>query len=180
MWEAGKQPELLQEAKRCDKQMVTGFSPLTSEQLERTFNLLMLEGRIRSAVRLVTERRSGGVLDPEAVAHGKNDPFGMSVYDVLQEKHPAQRTVDPSAFLNCEVLPPLEQVDITAAHIETVARRLFGSAGPSGTSSGQWRNFLLHYGTASARLREAIAASTRRHLLLLFLFIYFYKNKNKI
>ena len=163
MWEAGKLPELLQEAKRCDKQVVAGLSPLTSEQLERTFTRLMMEGRIRSAVRLVTDRGGGGVLDPEDEAHGRNGPLGMSIYDVLQEKHPAQRTVDPSAFLDCEVLPPLEQVDITAAHIETVARRLFGSAGPSGTSSEQWRNVLLRYGTASARLREAIAASTRRH-----------------
>ena len=43
MWEAGKLPELLQEAKRCDKQIVAGLSPLTSEQLERTFTRLMLE-----------------------------------------------------------------------------------------------------------------------------------------
>ena len=114
-------------------------------------------------MRLVTDRGGGGVLDPKDEAHGNNGPLGMSVYNVLQEKHPAQRTVDPSAFFSCEVLPPLEQVDITAAHIETVARRLFGSVGPSGTSSEQWRNFLLSYGTASARLREAIAASTRRH-----------------
>ena len=90
------------------------------------------------------------VLDPKAEAHGKNGPLGMSVYDVLQEKHPAERTVDPSAFLNCEVLPPLKQVAITAAHIETLARCLFGSAGPSGTSSEQLRNILLHYGTESA------------------------------
>ena len=163
MWEAGKLPELLQEAKRCDKQVVASWSPLTSEQLERTFNRLMMEGRIRSAVRLVTDRGGRGVLDPEDEAHGRNGPLGMSLYDVLQEKHLVQRIVEPSAFLDCGVLPPLEQVDITTAHIETVARHLFGSAGPSGTCSEQWRNFPLRCGTASARLREAIAASTRRH-----------------
>ena len=72
MWEAGKLPELLQEAKWCDKQMVAGLSPLTSEQLERTFNRLMMEGRIRSAVRLTTDHGSGGVLDMEDDAHGRN------------------------------------------------------------------------------------------------------------
>ena len=77
MWEAGKLPELLQEAKRCDKQVVAGLSPLTSEQLERTFIRLMLEGRIRSAVRLVTDRGGGGVLDPEYEAHGRNGPLAF-------------------------------------------------------------------------------------------------------
>ena len=89
--------------------------------------------------------------------------MGKSVYDVLQAKHPTQRSPDPSAFLECESLPPLEHVDITASHIEKVARRLFGSAGPSGTGSEHLRSFLLRYGSASARLREAIAASTRHH-----------------
>ena len=163
LWEAGRLPELLSEAQRCDKQLSQSLSPMTPEQLERTFNRLMLEGRIRSAVRLLTERGAGGTLDPETEAQGKHGPLGKSVLDVLQEKHPPQRVVDPGAFQECETLPLLTEVDITAAHIEIVARRLFGSAGPSGTDSGQWRTFLLRFGTASNRLREAVASSTRRH-----------------
>ncbi len=163
LWEEGKRLELLQEARRCDKQLAQGGLPMTPEHVERVFNRLMLQGKVRSAVRLLTERDCGGVLDPRAEAHGKKGPLGMTVFEVLKEKHPAQRPADPSAFLECDELPLLESVDITAAHIEAVARRLRGSAGPSGTDSEQWRTFLLRYGTASARLREAIASSTRRH-----------------
>ena len=141
MWEVGKLPELLHEAMQCDKQIASGLSPMISEQLERTFNRLMIKGRIHSAVRLVTDRGGCGVLPPEAEAHGKNGPLGISVYDVFKEKYPVQRTVDPSAFIECEELPPFEHVDITAAHIEVVVRCLFGSAGPSGTSSEQRRAF---------------------------------------
>ena len=37
LWEAGRLPELLNEAQRCDKQLSQSLSPMTPEQLERTF-----------------------------------------------------------------------------------------------------------------------------------------------
>ena len=87
-------------------------------------------------------------------------------YVVLAEKHPArvpQRSADPAAFVQCDTLPPIEHVDITSSHIESIARSLRGSAGPSGTDAEQWRSFLLRFGRATERLREVIAASTRLH-----------------
>ena len=163
MREDGQIRELLREAQRCDRQLLSTLSPMTSEQLERTFNRLILEGRVRSAVRLITERTGGGVLNPADEAHGKQGPLGKTVFDELQEKHPEQQPVNPAAFIDCNELAPIERVDITGVHIERVARKLFGSAGPSGNDSEQWRAFLLRFGRASARLREAVAASTRRH-----------------
>ena len=56
IWEAGRRRELLQEARHCDKQLVSTSGPKTSEQVEHTFNHLMLQGRVHSTVRLLTER----------------------------------------------------------------------------------------------------------------------------
>ena len=163
MWEAGQLKELLQEAQRCDRQLTTSITPMSPEQVERTFARMMMQGRVPSAVRLLTDRLGGGVLDPGAEAQGKDGGLQKTVFDILQEKHPPQKHADPRAFIQCEELPLLEDVDITSSHIEQVARRLFGSAGPSGTDSEQWRSFLLRFGNASSRLREAVAASTRLH-----------------
>ena len=101
MWENGHISELLREAQRCDTQLLTSMCPMSPEQIERTFNRLMLEGRVRSAVRLITDRCGGGVLDPGGEAHGKAGPLGRTVNDVLQEKHPEQQPADPRAFLEC-------------------------------------------------------------------------------
>ena len=61
------------------------------------------------------------------------------------------------------VLPVLVDLDVTASHTEKIARKISGSGGPSRTDADQWCSFLLRYGNASLRLREAVAASTRKH-----------------
>ena len=43
--------------------------PMSPEQVERAFNHLMLESRVRSAVRLITDRWGGGVLDSSGDAY---------------------------------------------------------------------------------------------------------------
>ena len=82
-------------------------------------------------------------------------------FQILQEKHPSQAVPPPEAFLSCDSLPFLEEVDVSASVIERVARKLHGSAGPSGSDSHRWQNWLLRYGAHSASLREAIASLTR-------------------
>ena len=115
-------------------------------------------------MRLLTERVGSTVLDPEAEVVGTHAPR-KSCFEVFCDKHPLQKAPDPETFIDCPVgeLPLLEHVQITSSHIETIARRLHGSAGQSGTDADQWRSFLLRYGKASERLREAVAALTRLH-----------------
>ena len=74
-------------------------------------------------------------------------------------KHPMPGTVDPIAFIDCNTLPPLIDIDVTPSHVEKVAHCI---SGPGDTDSLQWQHFLLRYGTHSARLRDGVAALTRR------------------
>ena len=81
---------------------------------------------------------------------------------VLQSKHPEQKTPDPDAFIVCEELPVLIDVDVTSEHILKTASTLSGGAGVSGLDATQWHNLLLKHGGASEKLRESLAAMTRR------------------
>ena len=81
--------------------------------------------------------------------------------EVLKGKHSQPRVAAKKAFLPCDDLPPLVDVDVTAAHVEKVARLIQGSAGPSGTTATHWQDFLLRYGAHSERLRDAVAELAR-------------------
>ena len=117
----------------------------------------MWRGQIRSAVRWVTKRSSsGGVLDPTSMYDHER-----SVLDLMKEKHPFPNQINEDAFISCDSLPFLTEVDVTSAHIEKVARMISGGAGPGGSAAVQWRDFLLRYGNHSCQLREAMAELAR-------------------
>ena len=78
---------------------------MTRNQLERSFNRLMLQGRVRAAVGLLTDRGGLTALDLEAEAMGKDGPLGKTCLDAFCEKHPQQKAPAPSAVVNCEELP---------------------------------------------------------------------------
>ena len=61
--------------------------PRTEDATARAFNSRLLSGRIRSAVRNLTNRDGGGVLQPQDLC----TKSGCPVLDVLREKHPPMR-----------------------------------------------------------------------------------------
>ena len=160
MWERGEFEQLLREAERSDSKWPTQTSAPDETNRFRLFDRKVKAQQLHSANRLVTSRDQGGVLDPLAQAEGESE--GVTVLDVLQRKHPAQQPADPAAFIDCDDLPPFEDVDITEQAIERTARALHGSGGPAGGDSELWQALLLRHGAHSARLRGAVAALTRR------------------
>ena len=74
--------------------------------------------------------------------------------------------VDPEdeshgAFEHYSSVPEPVGLTITEIDVATVAARLSGAAGPSGTDSVDLRNWLLCFGTASERLRQELARFTK-------------------
>ena len=118
----------------------------------------MLHGKVKAAIRWATERTRGVVLSPSDLL---DDSSTTTVMDILRQKHPPPSS-DFVSLLKCDPLPQLEDVEITGSHILCSARRIQGGAGPGGCDSCHWRDVLLRYGAHSARLRDAVAALSRR------------------
>ena len=91
MWEEGQYEALTHDAERCDKSFGQGGSvkrrEQASEHTERVFHRLMIEGKVRAAVRWITERERGGLLkakDVTTVTNVEGQPVEMSVLEALR------------------------------------------------------------------------------------------------
>ncbi|KAL5502871.1 hypothetical protein EMCRGX_G009716 [Ephydatia muelleri] len=154
-WRQERIPELIQEYQRCAKQFSKSHvanSERSKDHVLRVFSNLMLRGDIRSATRWLTDQTgSGAVLDPSQLVDGQ------SVAHILQEKYPEASQSGTRAFMPCDELPPLVDVDITGSHIESAARRIRGGSGPGGSTGAQFQCYLLRFWSSSSTLRDAVA-----------------------
>jgi len=165
LWKEGSFDILLQEADRCNcalRRSHTGT--LNKTDIVRVFTRLMLQGKVRAAVRWATERATGNVLLPSTVVNPDVAGCQLTVMDVLRQKHPAPSTPALTALLPCDSLPEFEDVEATGSHVLLVAHRIQGGAGPGGCDAGHWKDVLLRYGGHSSRLRDAVATLARRLL----------------
>ena len=159
----------MHDAERCDRSFGNGRVSKRREQAfehtERVFHRLLIEGKVRSAVRWITERERGGLLkatDITTITNSQGQKVEMTVLEALQRKHPEPAQPGPSlrAFLPYPEPPPVIGLDVTGANILSVARWLRGGAGPSGSGSSVWQDWLLRHGGQSD-LRDAVARLTR-------------------
>ena len=159
LWKSDHFDALASELERCAGHLTRrSKQKMDDTHTIRVFSRLMLCGKVKDATRWITGRTAGRVLESTDI----DSKSGKTVLDVLKEKHPPPGKLNPNAFLHCDPLPHLVDIDVTAAHVEQVAHHCRGAAGPSGTDAIQWQRFLLRYGIKSNHLREAVAALTRR------------------
>ncbi|KAI2506095.1 hypothetical protein MHU86_8326 [Fragilaria crotonensis] len=102
--------------------------PPDEEAQARSFNARVLSGRLRSAVRTLTDRSGGGVRQPDDLC----SKAGRPVWQVLQEKHPALR--DPTSVGDAdgafEPYPDLPAPVPVCIHRTTWRRSPHGSQAP--------------------------------------------------
>jgi hypothetical protein len=129
----------------------------------RSYQARVISGRLRSAVRGVTNRAGrGSILQPDGVC----TETGRPVLEVLQGKYLKMREPnlnDPTLkiFEEYPTVPQVVPLDITAETGEKVASHLSGAAGPSGTDAVDLSNWLLRHGVESQLLRTELAAMAR-------------------
>ena len=91
-WEAGRYEMLVEDTLRSSTQYLAAVCrEETAEHRAKTFHGLVLRGKLRTAVRWITEREKGGVLQPEVHCTKTGD----RVLEVLHAKLPDARP--PSA-----------------------------------------------------------------------------------
>jgi hypothetical protein len=161
LWDQGHFKALVDDAEGEALSRQPSSRPPDDEAQARSFNARVLSGRLRSAVRTLTSRSGGGVCQPDDLC----SKSGRSVWQVLQEKHPA--LCDPTlvgeadgAFEPYPDLPAPVSVCVTQDDVEAIASRLAGAAGPVGTDAVDLANWLLCFGRESEALREEMAAWT--------------------
>ena len=160
LWEEGRFVALITDMEANARLSSGGGTPQeTDETIARRFNSKVLSGHLQAACRGLTNRDGGGVLKPTDVC----TKTGEKVLDVLKSKHPELR--DPTilgqpggAFEPYPSVPPAVPMVISTDVVETIASKLSGSGGPSGTDAVALQNWLLRHKQASQALRTEMAA----------------------
>ncbi len=108
--------QFLSEFERCAKRN-SKRNISERDWVVKVFTRLMLKGQLRAAVRWLTEHSNDGVMSPSQILNSTS----ITVMDTLKMNHPESRDIVDDAYLSCDNLPPLVDLDITGEHVENVA-----------------------------------------------------------
>ena len=166
LWDKGDIAELLKEGKAIQSSLKASFSRRGAKDdvsTARNFSQLMMKGRVRAALQLLTNETRSGLLSLEEVV---SDGSGRTVRDVLEDKHPDPELVHADTILNEQMTSvnfhPVLFDNINAEVIRNSALRTEGAAGPSGVDAMSWRRLCTAFGQKSNDLCSALAAVARR------------------
>ena len=125
-------------------------------QKARTFAKLLMEGKVKAALRMLAQDSNGGVL-----------PLNKDVFETLKKKHPARKPAIPSAVItsNSSSQDPshfilFDQLD--GLMIRKTVLKTEGAAGPSGLDAIAWKRLCTAFQSASNDLCDSLASTARR------------------
>ena len=167
-WAEGDIDQLLHEGRTIQRQLTstTPRNPKQEEQSARIFSKLMMEGKVKAALRLISDHEKGSVLPLDNVVSTTADTPAKTVRDILLEKHPPAKPLVSSAI--CEpdnAIPephPIHFNQIDGPLIRTVALKTDGAAGPSGIDAAGWKHLCTSFRSHSADLCDALASLAKR------------------
>ena len=108
-WDTGKMAAMVDSIESECWSKLGGHADKDDDEAAKAYNSRVLSGHLRSAVRTLTNRGGGGVMQPDD--HCTKDT-GKTVLQVLRAKHPAMRDPvlegsDPACFEYYPSIPPL-------------------------------------------------------------------------
>ena len=159
LWEEGEIRQLRNEAEALQRRYVTSASPPKAQPIARRFGNLLRKGKVKDTMRLLKENTQKPLKSSDIVN-------GKTVLEILQEKHPEGRPLNPDVLSQSESphtdFHPIVFEGIDASLVRSSALKVKGSAGPSGLDAHQWRRLCTSFGHYSDDLCDAVAAITRR------------------
>ena len=171
MWKQGDIPSLTQEGRCIQRYLLNRSRPSDDDAIARNFGKMMEQGKVRAALRYLSRNTTGGVLSlddmiPTVSSSSNSEPELRSTRDILEDKHPAGKSPDPSSLLSSSEPALFDRIifeNLNADTIHHAAMHTHGSAGPSGLDSYAWRRLCSSFGSVSHDLCSALAA-VARHL----------------
>ena len=146
---------LVEDALRsCTQYLIAVRRDETEKNQAKTYHILVLHGKLQTAVRWITEWGKGGVL----LLEDKCTKMGERVMEMLCTKHPDARppyAASLDAYLNNP--PEMVPVDITDNMVAAVSGRLLGEAEPGGTDLVSIQHWILRFGVVSGELQLIVA-----------------------
>ena len=172
LWHNGDIDSLIREGKCIQKHLNSSQSSVKkSPSFARKFDQLMSQGKVRPALRLLSNSAQGGVLSLDTLIPCGLDPSGSPLWrsakDVLLDKHPSGCPATQDSLLDPAIFPPsfhdpilFEQ--ITGDLIKWAVLHTSGAAGPSQVDAYAWRRLCSSFGAASVSLCNSLATVARR------------------
>ena len=163
LWTDGQFQDLLREGRviqeHLERTTKRGKQRDQEEDEARFFGRMMFQGKVKGALRALSESGRGRVL----MLDEETSP-GVTVREALKSKHPPAGSVHTSALLD-EQPPDTHPIIFECLNgnmVRSAALHCQGSAGPSGLDASNWRRLCTMFHGSSKSLCSAVAAAARR------------------